>query len=121
MKWPLSCKLALCEISVFTLTIYTRLLASKQPIGMERYDMSDIEKDAAKVGAVGAAAGAAGSVSTVAAVGAVGGLGAAGITSGLATVGSVVGGGMAAGLAVTAAAPIAIGAAAYGLYKWWKS
>ena len=32
----------------------------------------------------------------------------------------VVGGGMAAGLAVTAAAPVAIGAAAYGLYKWLK-
>jgi hypothetical protein len=117
----LGCKLTASETSVFKLAIYTLLLANEQPIGMERYDMSDIDKNAAKAGAVGAAAGAAGSVSTVAAAGAVGGLGAAGITSGLATVGSVVGGGMAAGLAVTAAAPIAIGAAAYGLYKWWKS
>jgi hypothetical protein len=48
------------------------------------------------------------------------GLGAAGVTSGLAAVGSVVGGGMVAGLAVTAAAPLAVGAAAYGLYKWLK-
>ena len=62
----------------------------------------------------------AGAVGTVAAAGSVAGLGAAGITSGLAAVGSVVGGGMAAGLAVTAAAPVAIGAAAYGLYKWLK-
>lgn len=121
MKWTIDCKLAIAETRLFILVIYTRLIASEQPIDIERYDMSDIDKNAAKAGAVGAAAGAAGSVSTVAAVGAVSGLGAAGITSGLATVGSVVGGGMAAGLAVTAAAPIAIGAAAYGLYKWWKS
>lgn len=117
----LGCKLTSDETSVFISAIYTLLLANELPIGMERYDMSDIDKNAAKVGVAGAAAGAAGSVSTVAAAGAVSGLGAAGITSGLATVGSVVGGGMAAGLAVTAAAPIAIGAAAYGLYKWWKS
>jgi len=32
----------------------------------------------------------------------------------------VVGGGMAAGVLVTVAAPIAVGAAAYGLYKWLK-
>ena len=77
--------------------------------------------DEAKVaGAVGGVAGAAGAVGTVAAAGSVAGLGAAGITSGLAAVGSVVGGGMVAGLAVTAAAPVAIGAAAYGLYKWLK-
>lgn len=56
----------------------------------------------------------------VSAAGSVAGLGAAGITSGLAAVGSVVGGGMAAGLVVTAAAPLAVGAAAYGLYKWLK-
>lgn len=115
MKWTIDCKLAIAETRLFILVIYTRLIASEQPIDIERYDMSDIDKNAAKAGAVGAAAGAAGSV------GAVSGLGAAGITSGLATVGSVVGGGMAAGLAVTAAAPVAIGAAAYGLYKWWKS
>jgi len=45
-------------------------------------------------------------------------LSAVGITSGLATVGSVVGGGMAAGVVITAAAPLVVGAAAYGLYKW---
>ncbi|PJK03834.1 hypothetical protein CO612_08990 [Lysobacteraceae bacterium NML71-0210] len=55
---------------------------------------------------------------TVAAAGAVKGLSAAGITSGLATVGGVVGGGMAAGLVTVAAAPLALGGIAYGLYKW---
>lgn len=77
--------------------------------------------DEAKIaGAAGGVVGVAGSVGTVAAAGSVAGLGAAGITSGLAAVGSVVGGGMAAGLVITAAAPVAIGAAAYGLYKWLK-
>lgn len=78
------------------------------------------EKGAAIVGVGAGVAGAAGSVGTVAAAGSVAGLGAAGITSGLAAVGSVVGGGMAAGLVITAAAPLAIGAAAYGIYKWLK-
>jgi hypothetical protein len=48
------------------------------------------------------------------------GMSAAGMTSALATAGGVVGGGMAAGLLVTAAAPIAVGGAVYGLYKWLK-
>ncbi|TSA13066.1 MAG: hypothetical protein D4R79_06315 [Comamonadaceae bacterium] len=77
--------------------------------------------DAAKVAAAGAAVGGAGAVTAVAVAGPVAGLGAAGITSGLAALGSVVGGGMAAGLIITAAAPLAVGAAAYGLYKWWES
>jgi len=74
---------------------------------------------AAVAGGAGAATGAAGAVGAVSALG-VSGLGATGITSGLAAVGGVVGGGMAAGMAVTAAAPIAVGAVAYGLYKWLK-
>lgn len=49
------------------------------------------------------------------------GFGATGVTSGLAAVGSIVGGGMTAGLVVTAAAPIAGSVAAYGLYKWLKN
>ncbi|WP_434141507.1 lecithin retinol acyltransferase family protein (plasmid) [Pseudomonas luteola] len=44
--------------------------------------------------------------------------GVTGITSGLAAVGTVVGGGVGTGLLFTAAAPLAVGAAAYGLYKW---
>jgi hypothetical protein len=58
-----------------------------------------------------------GSISAVYALG-VPGLGATGITSGLAAVGSVLGGGMATGLVLTVAAPLAIGVAAYGLYSW---
>jgi hypothetical protein len=81
--------------------------------------MSD-ENGGIKAAGVGAATGAAGSVATVSTVGAVSGLGAAGITSGLATVGGVVGGGMATGLAITAAAPLAVGAIGYGLYRWLK-
>jgi len=77
------------------------------------------ERKATYAAATGATTGAAGSVGTVAALG-VPGLGATGITSGLAAVGSVVGGGMATGLAITAAAPVALGAAAYGLYKWFR-
>ncbi|WP_089674774.1 hypothetical protein [Escherichia coli] len=43
---------------------------------------------------------------------------AAAITSTLATIGGTVGGGMAAGIVITAAAPVAIGGAVYGLWKW---
>ncbi|MFC3847860.1 hypothetical protein ACFOPX_04845 [Helicobacter baculiformis] len=68
----------------------------------------------------GAVVGTAGAVGAVAAAG-VPGLAATGITSGLAVVGSVVGGGMAAGLCVTAAMPVVVGAAAYGIYKACKS
>lgn len=82
--------------------------------------MSQGDKDHSVVAAgAGAVTGGAGAVGAVAASG-VAGLGATGITSGLAAVGSVVGGGMGAGLIITAAAPIAVGAAAYGLYKWLK-
>ncbi|MBX6511284.1 hypothetical protein BTW15_27710 [Pseudomonas syringae pv. tomato] len=80
--------------------------------------MEDEQKATAAAGA-GATAGGAGAIGAVAALG-VPGLGATGITSGLAAVGSIVGGGMGAGLLVTAAAPVAVGAAVYGLYKWLK-
>lgn len=77
--------------------------------------------DKAKVaGLAGSGIGVAGSVGSVSTAGAVSGLGATGITSGLAAVGSVVGGGMAAGLVVTVVAPVAAGAACYGLYKWFS-
>jgi len=77
------------------------------------------EQEATCAAATGATGGAAGSIGAVATLG-VPGLGATGITSGLATIGSVFGGGMATGLIVTAAAPVVLGAAAYGLYKWFK-
>lgn len=72
----------------------------------------------------GAAAGTAGSIAAVSAVGTAG-LSGAGITSGLAAIGGTVGGGMAAGVALTTAAPVAAaGVVGYGLYKavkWFKS
>jgi hypothetical protein len=76
------------------------------------------EEKATCAAATGATGGAAASIGAVAALG-VPGLGATAITSGLATLGSVVGGGMATGLVLAVAAPVAIGAAAYGLYKWF--
>ena len=74
-----------------------------------------------KVTAAGAAVGAGGAVATVSTAGTVAGLGATGITSGLAAIGGTVGGGMAIGLLITAAAPLAVGAGAYGIYKWFKN
>lgn len=45
------------------------------------------------------------------------GLSAAGIASGLATIGSLVGGGMVAGIAVCCTAPLVVGGALYGISK----
>ncbi len=71
---------------------------------------------------IGAVAGTAGSIATVSAAGTVAGLSGAGIASGLAAVGATVGGGMAAGAAVTIAAPavaaVAVAAGIYGLVRW---
>ncbi|HAS6052190.1 TPA: hypothetical protein I7122_05490 [Vibrio vulnificus] len=80
------------------------------------------ERDSRSVGRkatyAGAAAGTAGSIAAVSAAGSVAGLSGAGITSGLAAIGGTVGGGMAAGVALTTAAPVAAAAAVgYGLYK----
>ena len=79
--------------------------------------MTDEEK-ATISGVGGSAATAVGTVGAVTAIG--GGTSAAAITTGLATIGGVVGGGMLAGVAVCAAAPLAVGGAIYGLYKWLK-
>lgn len=67
----------------------------------------------------GAAAGTAGSIAAVSAMGTTAGLSAAGITSGLAAIGGTVGGGMAAGVVVATAAPVAAAVAAgYSIYKF---
>jgi len=59
--------------------------------------------------------------STAALAGASGTVGAAAISSGMATIGSFVGGGMAAGAVIATATPIVvIGAAAYGLVKYFE-
>lgn len=73
---------------------------------------------------VGAAAGTAGSIGAISAAGSVAGLSGAGITSGLAAIGGTVGGGMASGVVIATAAPVAAAAAVgYGIYKlvkWMK-
>ena len=67
---------------------------------------------------VGAAVGTVGSVAAIGAMGTTAGLSAAGITSGLAAIGGTIGGGMAAGVAITTAAPaVAAAAVGYGIYK----
>jgi hypothetical protein len=58
---------------------------------------------------------------TIAAAGSVIGLSGSGITSGLAAIGAVVGGGMGAGIALTVAAPaVATMAVGYGFYQLWQ-
>lgn len=67
---------------------------------------------------VGAGAGTVGGIAAVSMAGTTAGLSAAGITSGLAAIGGTVGGGMAAGVVITTAAPVAAAAAVgYGIYK----
>lgn len=83
--------------------------------------LPDTERTARRVGRLASFAGSAGgSVAGVAAVSTLGtaGLSAAGISSGLAAVGGVVGGGMAAGTAVVVAGPALVAAAVgYGGYR----
>lgn len=63
-------------------------------------------------------AGATGAVGTTAVIGVVAsGASAATMTAGLASVGALVGGGMAAGILLTAAAPVAVGAGLFGAVK----
>lgn len=83
------------------------------------------ERDSRAVGRtasyVGAAAGTAGSIGAISAAGSVAGLSGAGITSGLAAIGGTVGGGMASGVVIATAAPVAAAAAVgYGVYKLVK-
>lgn len=71
----------------------------------------------------GVGAGTAGSIAAVSVMGSTAGLSAAGISSGLAAVGGTVGGGMAAGAMITAAAPVAaavaIGYTSYKIVRWF--
>jgi hypothetical protein len=68
----------------------------------------------------GSVAGATSAVTGVILGAAEGTAGAAALTTGLAAVGSVVGGGMLAGIVIVAATPIAGGLAFFGLYKLFK-
>jgi len=88
-------------------------------IGFTRYSkLSEAEKEkiSEAIGAAGGGALGFGAISAaISASGAVAGLSAAGITSGLSAIGAIVGGGMAAGVAVAAAIPLAVGALGYAI------
>ncbi|WJG20713.1 lecithin retinol acyltransferase family protein [Vibrio furnissii] len=84
--------------------------------------LEEDERDSRSIGRAasyaGVGAGTVGSIAAVSAAGTTAGLSAAGITSGLAAIGGTVGGGMAAGVVVATAAPVAAAAAVgYGVYK----
>ena len=82
--------------------------------------MSKDEKGALISTGSGAIAGGTSAIAGVFVGAAEGTAGAAALTSGLASVGSVVGGGMAAGIGIVCVAPILMGAAGYGIFKFFK-
>jgi hypothetical protein len=90
-------------------------------LGFDRYSRlssAEREKLSAALGTIGGGAIGFGSVTAaVGAMGSVAGLSAAGISSGLAAMGALVGGGMAVGVAVAAAIPIAAAGIGYGIIR----
>ena len=94
-------------------------------IGFKHYSKlkcSEKEKISESLGAVGGGTlGFASITAVISASGVTIGLSAAGITAGLSAIGGLVGGGMAAGVLVTAAIPIAAGTAGYALIKGIKA
>lgn len=93
-------------------------------IGFTKYSkLSNAEKEKISegIGAVGGGVLGLGSVTAVVSSLGVAGLSAAGITSGLAALGAIVGGGMAAGITVAAAIPVAAAVAGYGTIKGVKA
>jgi hypothetical protein len=112
----------------------TRLLASKTwpsdemmkqggilfELGFDRYSklsMAQKEKISDTIGAVGGTTLGFGAITAAISALGVPGLSAVGITSGLAVLGSLVGGGMLVGVSVAAAIPLAAGALGYGIIK----
>lgn len=93
-------------------------------IGFEKYQkLTEVEKEkiSETLGTIGGGTlGFASITATISTLGTVAGLSAPGITSGLAALGAIVGGGMAAGVSVAAAIPIAAGAIGYGIIKGVK-
>ena len=93
-------------------------------IGFERFrtlSTTEKEKISEAIGAAGGGALGFGSIAVaINASGSVAGLSSVGITSGLAGMGAIVGGGMVAGVAIAAAIPIAAGALGYGIVKGVK-
>jgi len=90
------------------------------PMCLSEKTKGSVEKVAVASAGAGAVTGAVAGVGGVLAGGAAGTSGAAALTSGLAAVGSAIGGGMLAGIGMVAAAPIAFGAAGFGVYKLYK-
>lgn len=94
-------------------------------IGYKEYkklSQADKEKISESIGAVGGGILGFGAISSaISSSGAVIGLSAAGITSGLSAIGTIVGGGMVAGVTAIAVIPIAVGAAGYGMMKGIKT
>ncbi len=84
--------------------------------------LSQKERQAREVGRnMANLAGNVSAVGTIAAAGSVVGLSGAGITSGLAAIGALVGGGMSAGIVLTVAAPsVAAIAVGCGCYQFWQ-
>lgn len=90
-------------------------------------DLPPEEREARSIGRMatyaGAATGTVGGIVAVSAAGTTAGLSAAGISSGLAAIGGTVGGTMATGTMIVAAAPVAaalvIGVGVYKLWKWF--
>lgn len=96
--------------------VNSTVLADDPNLGTDERESRSVGRAASYAGA---AAGTAGSIAAVSAMGTTAGLSAAGITSGLAAIGGTVGGGMAAGVVVATAAPVAAAAAVgYGIYKF---
>jgi hypothetical protein len=94
------------------------VLKDDESLDEKEREARSIGRKATVAGAVGATAGG---IAAVSAAGTTAGLSAAGITSGLAAIGGTVGGGMAAGTAIVAAAPVAAATAVgYGIYKFAK-
>jgi len=92
-------------------------------VGYERYvklSKAEKEKISETIGALGG--GILGFGAITAAISSLGfiGLSAAGVTSGLATLGTIIGGGMVAGISVAAAIPIAAGVLGYAIIKGVK-
>ena len=81
----------------------------------------DTKNNALKAGVGSAIGGVFASIGSVALNGSVTGLSATGITSGLAVVGTLAGGGMAVGVFIVAASPIAAGVLGYQGYKFYKN
>jgi len=88
----------------------------------KKLSKADKERISESIGAVGGSILGFGTISAaISSSGTIIGLSAAGITSGLSAIGTLVGGGMVAGITAIAVIPLAFGAAGYGIMKGIKT